>query len=75
MIHRLRRLYNLAYAALFGYFWLPCPICKEKFGGHEWKVSWIKDQSGLMRLGVCENCSKEVYRRNEEAWQHSVRNR
>lgn len=20
-----------------GYFWLPCPVCHRKFGGHEWK--------------------------------------
>ena len=24
-----------AYARLFGYFWLPCPVCGECFGGFE----------------------------------------
>lgn len=24
------------YADTFGYFWKPCPICTEPFGGHEW---------------------------------------
>ena len=23
------------YAWLFGYFWLPCPMCGRMFGGHE----------------------------------------
>lgn len=30
----MRRLHRL-YAWLFGYFWLPCPICGRMFGGHE----------------------------------------
>lgn len=28
MLHRL-------YAWMFGYFWLPCPVCGRMFGGHE----------------------------------------
>lgn len=24
------------YAIFHGYFWLPCPVCQRKFGGHEW---------------------------------------
>lgn len=23
------------WAKAFGYFWIPCPICHENFGGHE----------------------------------------
>jgi hypothetical protein len=23
------------YAAVFGYFWMPCPVCGRFFGGHE----------------------------------------
>lgn len=23
------------YAKMFGYFWLPCPVCGKPFGGHE----------------------------------------
>lgn len=26
---------NRLYANLLGYFWLPCPICGQMFGGHE----------------------------------------
>ena len=24
------------FARQYGYFWLPCPVCHEPFGGHEW---------------------------------------
>lgn len=34
LIRRFRTL-NRIYAFLFGYFWLPCPICGKNFGGHE----------------------------------------
>ena len=30
----MRKLHKL-YAYLFGYFWLPCPVCGKYFGGHE----------------------------------------
>lgn len=30
----MRTLHRL-YAWLFGYFWLPCPVCGKMFGGHE----------------------------------------
>lgn len=45
-------------------FWLPCPLCGEMFGGHEWrdydgKSSIIKDpvqrNSGV---GICPACTK-----------------
>lgn len=29
------RFLNWLYAELFNYFWLPCPICGQMFGGHE----------------------------------------
>lgn len=25
------------YAALCGFFWLSCPLCRCAFGGHEWR--------------------------------------
>jgi len=31
---RFRRL-NRAYAYAAGFFWLPCPVCGQMFGGHE----------------------------------------
>lgn len=30
----MRKLHKL-YALLFGYSWLPCPVCGKYFGGHE----------------------------------------
>jgi hypothetical protein len=29
------RILHRLYAHLFGYFWLPCPLCGRMFGGHE----------------------------------------
>ena len=31
----LPRVVHQAYAAVMGYFWLPCPRCGLMFGGHE----------------------------------------
>lgn len=53
-----------AYARTFGYFWLPCPVCREPFGGHEWE-----DQNGLpsrvpdpdgphTSIGICPHCTR-----------------
>jgi hypothetical protein len=33
---RFRRLHRW-YAHRFGFFWLPCPLCGQMFGGHEWR--------------------------------------
>jgi hypothetical protein len=32
-----RRWLNRLIAHLGGYFWMPCPLCGEMFGGHEWR--------------------------------------
>jgi hypothetical protein len=29
------RLFHYLYAKINGYFWQPCPICGENFGGHQ----------------------------------------
>lgn len=29
------RFMNMVYAKVFGYFWIPCPVCGKYFGGHE----------------------------------------
>ena len=54
------------YARFFGFFWLPCPLCGDLFGGHEWRsraaVLWHKDRSG--GTGVCEKCIPEAQERN-----------
>ncbi len=33
---RLPRWCHRVYAWFAGYFWLPCPVCGQMFGGHEW---------------------------------------
>jgi len=51
----LRKL-NQFYAWLFGYFWLPCPLCSQMFGGHEWT------EHGQWRngKGICVDCFKKL---------------
>ena len=57
---RLARLY----AEANGYFWLPCPLCGQMFGGHEWgdidgKSSTIPDGTGRPGAwrAICPNCT------------------
>jgi hypothetical protein len=55
------------YARGLGYFWLPCPLCGQMSGGHEWK-----DRNGLPSSvpayrygespryeGICPQCTRE----------------
>ena len=59
-----RRWLNKVYAHLMGHFWLPCPICGQMFGGHEWGGSLkITERKGE---GVCLDCKEEADRRNME---------
>ncbi len=52
LIERLGRSCNRAYARLFGYFWIPCPICGRRFGGHEWGATlWTAGEG----RAVCRN--------------------
>lgn len=52
------RWYSYLYAKANGYFWLPCPVCGNMFGGHEMG-------GGRLRLGgirgkmTCPNCPGE----------------
>lgn len=62
------RLGHQLYAALCGYFWLPCPLCSQEFGGHEWrdidgKSSVITETVGKDGLretgfGICPDCTE-----------------
>jgi len=59
------RMQERLYAAIFGYFWLPCPLCGEPFGGHEWedvdgKSSSIHlaDEPVYRGVGICPTCTK-----------------
>lgn len=65
------RLLHKIYANLFGYFWHPCPVCKEYFGGHEIANIWTKPLVGDDGRATCtcpkESCSIEAVRRNIES--------
>jgi len=50
-------------AHVLGYFWLPCPICREMFAGYECSGSLMTDWSS--GWGVCPDCVDEANRRNE----------
>lgn len=57
---RLRQMYAWA----FGYFWLPCPLCGNESGGHEWRDRGGKP-SGIPKpgaeygtfIGICPDCT------------------
>lgn len=64
------RTFNKWYAKLGGYFWIPCPICEQMFGGHESKANYsipraqytdnklqISRYSGRL---VCPDCGKSA---------------
>lgn len=47
-----------------GYFWLPCPICGQKFSGFEWaKGNTLMIDIGNGR-GVCPDCGDVARLRN-----------
>lgn len=59
----LPRWMHRAYAYVAGYFWLPCPLCGEYFGGHEWRwrdgKASIPDPAGqpYRSIGICPSCT------------------
>lgn len=61
----IERMVHELFAKVNGYFWLPCPICGEYFGGHEWTdpraTIWQADGSGS---GVCAGCIPEAVKRS-----------
>ena len=57
------RLLNWVWTTWGGLFWLPCPLCKKNFGGHEWKES-IGD--AFRGEGVCPKCVGEAKKINKE---------
>ena len=42
------------YAHLFGYFWLPCPMCGSYFGGHE--GPWVGRESLMVDTQTSQVC-------------------
>lgn len=59
---RFRR-WHRTYAHVAGYFWLPCPLCGQEFGGHEWrdidgKRSSIPTGRRGISEGICPDCTR-----------------
>ena len=52
------RFINWVWSTWGGYFWLPCPICGQNFGGHEEPSGTI--WSGSSGKEVCRNCIEEA---------------
>ena len=45
------------------YFWLPCPLCGQHFGGHEWRVGHtIPTERTYVGKGVCPDCGEQLKR-------------
>jgi hypothetical protein len=42
------------WAKWMGYFWIPCPLCKQPYAGFEWGGTMIiEDERGSVGVGVC----------------------
>ncbi len=54
---KIPRILHRLYAALFGYFWLPCTLCGRERGGHEGKNHSSIMTSWAGGRGVCDNCT------------------
>ncbi|WP_181785359.1 hypothetical protein [Streptomyces phytophilus] len=53
-----RRLHR-AYAATFGFFWLPCMLCDVPYGGHQWAGSIPDPTKGPgHNIGICPRCTQ-----------------
>jgi hypothetical protein len=49
------------YAKTLHYFWEPCPLCEQYFGGHEWDGTALTyDIKGNVEfgIGICPTCSR-----------------
>jgi hypothetical protein len=57
------------YADAHAYFWISCPMCGKKFGGHEDGSGCLMDNPGG-GLSVCGRCSAEANKRNTELLSH-----
>ena len=66
--HLIPRWMQRVYAATNGYFWLPCPICKQNFGGHEWRLDekHVLYTSAYHGIGVCPQCGDKAHKLNRE---------
>jgi hypothetical protein len=66
------RLYNWFYAHTHGYFWLPCPICKKGFGGHELHGSLM--HTTYSGGTTCIRCKRKAIEMNIENYPDLFKN-
>ena len=62
------RFLHKCYARVFGYFWLPSPICGENFGGHEllnsaWGPGVLAEDGRAYCTCPKQSCHDEAQRR------------
>ena len=65
------RLLHKLYARFFGYFWLPCPVCGQHFGGHEIlnkKTAHVVVDGHVWCVCPRESCNSEAISRNIGQW-------
>lgn len=62
------RFLHKLYANLFGYYWIPCPLCGEYMGGHEhsWKESGHLDLGDGRGKTTCRDCKEDAEKINRE---------
>jgi hypothetical protein len=66
MFYKPRFLHH-SWAFLRGHSWIPCPLCKRRFGSHEWGAGnelWITERDSV---AVCPRCVDEATKRNAES--------
>ena len=61
---RRTRTYERRYAKRHGYYWLPCPLCGDEFGGHEAHGS-IPTAEPNTYEHICPACTAERQRTAE----------
>jgi hypothetical protein len=69
--HLRERDYQRRYAERYGYFWLPCVLCGEDFGGHEGGGSIPAGDMGFTdgverSHTICPRCTAERQRAAED---------
>jgi hypothetical protein len=59
------RRYQKRYAKRHGYYWLPCHLCGEEFGGHE-HGGMVPTPDPYRSTTICPRCTAERQGRAEE---------
>src|SRR6266446_1757418 len=67
------RVLNWLYARWHAYYWVPCPICGQMYGGHEAKGGTLWTHGGGGQA-VCPDCADApaLHRANIERFEHGM---